>query len=72
MRFHSMGLPLTLFGASLHFAEVAYLHEATQARIGQDYVAGTYFFGMGVALMALNNLIRNVPQRGSPHELVTH
>ena len=55
IEFFSMGLPLTLFGASLHFAEVAYLHEATQARIGQDYVAGTYFFGMGVALMALNN-----------------
>lgn len=52
----SMGLPLAAAGACLHFAEVAHLHEATQAGIGQDYVAGTYFFGMGFALMALNKL----------------
>ncbi|GGC97010.1 acyltransferase [Undibacterium terreum] len=48
---------LLIFGAGfiLHFSELYFLSNAYGVSVYQDYVAGTYFMGMGMAIAALSN-----------------
>lgn len=41
-------------GMMLHLAELAILHRLYGTPLNQDYLLGTYFAGMGVAIMALS------------------
>lgn len=49
------GLVLTAFGFCLHFLELFMLKYYWNTTTIQDYVVGTYFVGIGVALIALAN-----------------
>jgi surface polysaccharide O-acyltransferase-like enzyme len=49
------GSALALLGATLHLFEVAFIHKTWGASMAQDYVVGTYFMGVGVAMVALSN-----------------
>jgi surface polysaccharide O-acyltransferase-like enzyme len=49
------GSALALFGAMLHLLEVAFIHKSWGTSMAQDYVFGTYFMGVGVAMVALSN-----------------
>jgi surface polysaccharide O-acyltransferase-like enzyme len=49
------GLALTCVGAILHLVEVATFHRLWRTSMTQDYVFGTYFFGIGTAMIALSN-----------------
>lgn len=50
-----LGLLLAVTGLVLHVLEVKWLHGAWGTSMWQDFVVGTYPFGVGVALMALSN-----------------
>lgn len=50
-----IGLSVAIIGAALHFSELLLLHGNWRTSMVQDYVVGTYFFGVGVAVMALSN-----------------
>lgn len=50
-----IGLSIAIFGMFLHFAELLMLRSYWGTTMNQDYVMGTYFFGIGVALIALSN-----------------
>lgn len=55
-KYLAYGFVVTTFGYLLHFGEIYYLHAAYQIiPSSHDYVFGTYFIGLGVALMALSN-----------------
>lgn len=47
------GLALALAGCALHFTEVAAIHRWWGTTMMQDYVAGTYLWGLGVSMVAL-------------------
>ncbi len=49
------GLLLTLVGASMHLLEIQLLHSSWGVAMNQDYVASTYVFASGTAMMALSN-----------------
>ena len=49
------GLLISMFGIALHFFELMILSKHWGTTMLQDYVVGTYFFGTGVAIMALSN-----------------
>lgn len=49
------GIFLTVLGLIMHFTEVIALHRFWGTTMLQDYVIGTYFMGLGVALIALSN-----------------
>lgn len=49
------GQIVLLVGIVLHFAEVDYLNRRFGTDLAQDYVVGTYFMGVGAALIALSN-----------------
>lgn len=49
------GAALTILGITAHGAEISYLHHWWGATLAQDYVAGTYFLGVGVAMLAISN-----------------
>jgi surface polysaccharide O-acyltransferase-like enzyme len=49
------GLALLLGGYGLQFLELAFLQHQFASTLAQDYVAGTYFVGLGSAMMALSN-----------------
>jgi surface polysaccharide O-acyltransferase-like enzyme len=42
-------------GLALQLAEVAWLHRRWGASLVQDYVAGTFLYGVGMAMVALSN-----------------
>lgn len=50
-----VGCSLVTFGVLLHFTELLILNENWGTAMCQDYVIGTYFFGVGAALIALSN-----------------
>lgn len=50
-----LGLSLAIFGTLMHFAEIFMLQSLWGTTIIQDYVIGTYFMGVGVALISLSN-----------------
>lgn len=51
----SIGLLVAAIGVAIHFSELLILKLNWGTTMAQDYVFGTYFFGMGVAMMALSN-----------------
>ena len=46
---------LALGGLALQVAEVAWLHARWGTNMAQDFVVGTYFYGLGVAMLALSD-----------------
>jgi surface polysaccharide O-acyltransferase-like enzyme len=50
-----IGLVLTVFGTLMHFTELFVLRSMWGTTMIQDYVIGTYFMGVGVAMIALSN-----------------
>ena len=49
------GAVVFMLGCTLHASEVYYLWRVTGELPWQDYVFGTYFMGIGIAMMALSN-----------------
>jgi surface polysaccharide O-acyltransferase-like enzyme len=49
------GLLIAGAGFALQLAETWLLHDRWGTRMVQDYVFGTYFFGLGIAMVALSN-----------------
>ena len=49
------GLALIVFGYVLQLVELDFLHSRFGTTMAQDYVVGTYFLGVGSAMMALSN-----------------
>lgn len=49
-----IGMWISIFGMALHSFELLLLHKVWGTTMAQDYVAGTYFFGTGAAIMALS------------------
>lgn len=54
-RWFQVGCLLAILGLLLHFTELLILNENWGTTMNQDYVIGTYFFGVGTALVALSN-----------------
>lgn len=54
-RWLPVGLLLAALGGFLHFTELRMLKAQWGTSMSQDYVIGTYFLGLGVAMMALSN-----------------
>jgi surface polysaccharide O-acyltransferase-like enzyme len=50
-----LGLILFVLGVVMHFSEIYLLQHYWRTSMNQDYVLGTYFFGVGVGLMALSD-----------------
>ena len=50
-----IGCAIAIFGFILHLFELKVLNDVWGVSMNQDYVAGTYFFGLGAALMAFSN-----------------
>ena len=50
-----IGCSLAVFGFLLQLVELKVLNEYWNISMNQDYVVGTYFFGLGTALIALSN-----------------
>ena len=50
-----LGSLSAIFGFLLHFAEIFVLRSIWSTPVLQDYVIGTYFMGIGVALIALSD-----------------
>lgn len=50
-----LGVLMAAGGAALHFAEIFVVHKYWGTTMQQDYVVGTYFFGVGMALIALSD-----------------
>jgi surface polysaccharide O-acyltransferase-like enzyme len=51
------GAALTVLGFVLHFSELLLLHRYWGISMRQDFVIGTYFAGVGMALIALSNAV---------------
>ncbi|GAO35237.1 hypothetical protein SCT_0621 [Sulfuricella sp. T08] len=49
------GIFLSVLGVFMHFAELLAIQRFWGTTMNQDYVIGTYFLGVGVALIALSN-----------------
>lgn len=56
-----LGTVLAVGGLALHLAESWAAHRWWGQPLQRDYVAGTYLYGTGVALMALSGLARAAP-----------
>lgn len=50
-----IGCVLAVLGLALQLAEVLWLHRTWGTTMAQDYVVGTYFYGLGMALVALSD-----------------
>lgn len=50
-----IGSLVFLFGVILHFSEIVYLTKVHGESLFQDYVFGTYFMGLGAAMISLSN-----------------
>lgn len=53
-----LGCFLALIGVLLHFAELKFIHRNWGTTMAQDFVIGTYFYGVGVFLIAVSNIER--------------
>jgi surface polysaccharide O-acyltransferase-like enzyme len=49
-----IGILIAVFGILLHFTELFILHSNWGISMSQDYVLGTYFYGLGMAMIALS------------------
>jgi surface polysaccharide O-acyltransferase-like enzyme len=49
----ALGPALALGGLALQLAEVAWLHARWGTNMAQDFVIGTYFYGLGMTMLAL-------------------
>jgi surface polysaccharide O-acyltransferase-like enzyme len=49
------GVFVLILGLVMHFTEILLIHHYYGTPMNQDYVAGTYFMGVGTALIALSN-----------------
>lgn len=49
------GLVLAALGIFLHFSEIIFINKLYGTTMNQDYLFGTFFFGIGVSLIALSN-----------------
>lgn len=66
INYFKVGLVLSFIGFCIHFLELFVLYKYFDTVPLSDYVFGTYFFGIGVALIALsNNKIFRVPNLSS-------
>jgi surface polysaccharide O-acyltransferase-like enzyme len=54
-RWFYYGGALFIFGCVIHFSEIIYLNKNYGTFIAQDFVFGTFFMGIGVAVMSLSN-----------------
>jgi len=55
-KYLTYGIAIMLSGYALHFAEIYYLYSVYHVSpVSHDYVLGTYFTGLGAALIALSN-----------------
>jgi surface polysaccharide O-acyltransferase-like enzyme len=50
-----IGRALALGGLALQLAEVAWLHARWGTNMAQDFVIGTYFYGLGMTMLALSD-----------------
>lgn len=50
-----VGLIMAVVGACMHISELVALNKIWNTSMDQDFVVGTYFFGVGVSLIALSN-----------------
>lgn len=50
-----IGTGLAFFGFGLQLVECTWLHQTWGAPFSQDYVLGTFFFGLGMSMIALSN-----------------
>jgi surface polysaccharide O-acyltransferase-like enzyme len=50
-----LGPALALGGLALQLAEVAWLHARHGTNMAQDFVLGTWFYGLGMTMLALSN-----------------
>ena len=50
------GFGLWVIGCLVHFSEIYFLRASYDASPYQDYVIGTYFMGLGAAMIALSNI----------------
>ena len=50
-----LGPALALGGLALQLAEVAWLHAHWGTNMAQDFVLGTYFYGLGMTMLALSD-----------------
>jgi len=50
-----VGIGLTMGGFALQLVESIWIHQKWGAPFAHDYVAGTYFFGVGMSMIALSN-----------------
>ena len=50
------GIALALGGFILQLVESAWIHQHWGAPLMHDYVLGTYFFGLGMGMIALSNI----------------
>ncbi len=50
-----VGIALAVLGLIVQTAEVWWLHRAWGTTMAQDYVVGTYFYGLGMAMVALSD-----------------
>jgi surface polysaccharide O-acyltransferase-like enzyme len=49
-----IGILIATFGVLLHFSELVILNSYWGITMVQDYVIGTYFYGLGIAMIALS------------------
>lgn len=50
-----VGVIIALFGVIMHFLELIAINKIWGINMAQDYVIGTYFYGLGVAIIGLSN-----------------
>jgi surface polysaccharide O-acyltransferase-like enzyme len=51
-----IGLAIAIAGFTIQMCEVIWLQQRWGANMSHDYVVGTFFFGLGVTLVALSNV----------------
>jgi surface polysaccharide O-acyltransferase-like enzyme len=51
-----LGILISMAGITLQFSELYFLHKKWGISISQDFVVGTYFYGLGIAMIALSGL----------------
>jgi surface polysaccharide O-acyltransferase-like enzyme len=50
-----LGIAMAIGGFVLQHIESTWIHQQWVSRLTHDYVAGTYFFGLGISMIALSN-----------------
>jgi surface polysaccharide O-acyltransferase-like enzyme len=50
-----IGIATTIVGVAMHLFEIVHINRTWGTTMAQDYVLGTYFMGVGVAMISLSN-----------------